>query len=167
MYVCIHYIGTAFSGIHTAHIQHFCKNILYNYKSVIITALSLTPGGLLAVVTVVALSMGEGEGEGGMSAGWGRGGPRMLFELWSLECWSSRHCNRHPRLKRLIVTSRKVFPAKKNIGKFTEALTTIRSCTALVMYINQIGVLSRPLSRQSKIEWILAASYMLVKTLGK
>ena len=29
-----------------------------------------------------------------------------------------------PHLKRLIVTSRKVLPAKKNIGKFTDALTT-------------------------------------------
>ena len=53
MYVCIHYIGTAFSGIHTAHIQHFCKNNLDNYKSVIITALPLTPGGLLKLFRII------------------------------------------------------------------------------------------------------------------
>ena len=69
-------------------------------------------------------------------------------------------------LTRLMVTSLKDLPAKKNIGRFTDAFTTwtskfsphlktsktrptlnfltMRSWTALVMYMNQMGVLSRP-----------------------
>jgi len=62
------------------------------YKSVIITTLPLVPGLPAVLVRVVGLSLGEG----GTSAGWAS--PWMLFELWSLECSTSRHCNRHPRL---------------------------------------------------------------------
>ena len=42
----------------------------------------------------------------------------------SIRYYLNQSTNRIPHLRKLIVTSRKVLPAKKNIGKFTDALTT-------------------------------------------